>query len=211
MIAAEKEKLAPIACPTICLTFRHADFFIFVSLALSCICIHVSFFLYTTVYWGIKVKKSRLHLTFVFNGLQFGVYRFTFVATPYYEFHLLHRICSVPFRLLVTGCDPDTKFLRFTLVTLFCPFSSSFGTNTMIEATSASPSTTTASSRLFVTAKGGVSGSRIDLRVIGNPSAVNLGKLVSTSSPRDLLLFPPGWRGKEFLRRPCVYPPFGQI
>jgi len=35
-------------------------------------------------------------------------------------------------------------------------------------------------------------GSRIDLRVIGNPNAVNLGKLVSTSSPRDLLLFPPG-------------------
>lgn len=91
------------------------------------------------------------------------------------------------------------------------PFPSSFGTNTMIEATSASPSTTTASSRLFVTAKGEVPGSRIDLRVIGNPSAVNLGKLVSTSSLRDLLLFPPGRREKEFLRRPCVYSAFGQI
>lgn len=42
--------------------------------------------------------------------------------------------------------------------------------------------------------------SRIDLRVIGNPSAVNLGKLVSTSSPRDLLLFPSGerWEKKFF-------------
>jgi len=40
-------------------------------------------------------------------------------------------------------------------------------------------------------------GSRIDLRVIGNPNAVNLGKLVSTSSPRDLLLFPPGMARKR--------------
>lgn len=79
----------------------------------------------------------------------------------------------------------------------------------MIEATSASPSTTTttttASSRLFVTAEGEPrEESRIDLRVIGNPSAVNLGKLVSTSSPRDLLLFPSGDERKKFLRRQCL-------
>lgn len=52
-------------------------------------------------------------------ALRFDVYRFIFVATLFYEFYLLHQICSVPFRLLVTGCDPDTEFLRFTLVTLF--------------------------------------------------------------------------------------------
>ncbi|EFN65877.1 hypothetical protein EAG_09180 [Camponotus floridanus] len=70
----------------------------------------------------------------------------------------------------VAGCDPDTKYSGFTLVTLHSL--SSFGPNTMIEATSSSSSTTTASSRLFVTAEGEPrEESRIDLRVIGNPSA----------------------------------------
>lgn len=67
----------------------------------------------------------------------------------------------------------------------------------MIGAALASLLTTTASTRLFCHGERGVPGSRIDLRVIGNPSAVNLGKLVSTSSPRDLLLFPPGMARKR--------------
>lgn len=96
----------------------------------------------------------------------------------------------------------SSSVLLWSFCTPSRPSSPSGWKNTMIGATatpaSLSATTTTASSRLFVTKRGGrgrrkgIAGSRIDLRVIGNPSAVNLGKLVSTSFPRDLLLLPPG-------------------
>jgi len=105
--------------------------------------------------------------------------------------YLLQRIYLILFRYLIGGCDPGTEFF-----TLHLPFSS--GTrdehdqgNVAIDHDNDDDDDDDDSvEQTFCHGERGVGG-RIDLWVIGNPNVVNLGKLVSTSFPRDLLLFPP--------------------
>jgi len=81
----------------------------------------------------------------------------------------------------------------------------------MIEA----PSTSTASSRLFVTrerergAGRETRESEIDFRVIGNPSAVNLGEISVDEFPARFVAFPAGHGEKKNFCVDDVYPPFG--
>lgn len=79
---------------------------------------------------------------------------------------------------------------------------------------SVAPSTTTASSRLFVTREraGGreTRRSEIDLRVIGNPSAVNLGEISVDEFPARFVAFPARRAGgKKNFCVDDVYSPFG--
>lgn len=114
------------------------------------------------------------------------------------------------------GCDSDTEFFRFTLVTLSPSLSFARDKHDDRGDVGVAPSTTQRRADFLLREKrraeereGETRGSEIDLRVIGNPSAVNLGEISVDEFPARFVAFPAGRGGKKNFCVDDVYPLFG--
>jgi len=127
-----------------------------------------------------------------------------------YEFIRYSGFTPSRLRLSFARCDPDIEFFGFTLGRPSIPFFVRGEHDDRDDVGVAIDDGGDSVEQTFCHGVRGVWGSRIDLRVIGNPGAANLGKLVSTSLPARFVAFPAG-REKEFPRYRAVWPSLEQI